>query len=108
VKVNRFGRAAILTPQQIKKLFESESGFTNPRDKALFGVCLYTAARINEACTLLKKDVVGVNGIRNILVIRSHNTKGGKKIKIYFQDSMVETLYVKVLLIKFCELLALI
>ena len=74
MKVNKFGRAAILTPTQITLLFEE--GFTKPRDKALFGVCLYAAARINEACTLLRGDVIGIKGVRDVLVIRSHNTKG--------------------------------
>jgi integrase/recombinase XerD len=34
--------------------------------------------RINEACTLLRGDVIGVKGVRERLVIRSHNTKGGR------------------------------
>lgn len=74
MKVNKFGRAAILTPTQITLLFEE--GFTKPRDKALFGICLYGAARINEACTLLRGDVIGLKGVREVLVIRSYNTKG--------------------------------
>ncbi len=74
MKVNKFGRAAILTPAQITLLFNE--GFTKARDRALFGVCLYAAARINEACTLLRGDVIGVRGVRDILVIRSYNTKG--------------------------------
>ncbi len=74
MKVNKFGRAEILTPIQISKLFDE--GFVKPRDRALFGVCLYAAARINEACTLLRGDVIGVRGVREVLVIRSYNTKG--------------------------------
>ena len=74
MKVNKFGRAAILTPAQISLLFNE--GFTKARDRALFGVCLYAAARINEACTLLRGDVIGVKGVRDVLVIRSYNTKG--------------------------------
>ncbi len=76
MKVNRFGRAEILTPTQITRLFTE--GLTKPRDRALFGVCLYAATRINEACTLLTGDVIGIKGVRDKLVIRSHNTKGGK------------------------------
>ena len=74
MKVNKFGRAAILTPTQITLLFEE--GFTKPRDRALFGVCLYAAARIDEACTLLRGDIIGIRGVRSVLVIRSYNTKG--------------------------------
>ena len=76
MKTNRFGRAEILSADQISLLFTI--GFTRSRDRALFGVCLYAATRINEACTLLKGDVIGVNGVREKLVIRSHNTKGGR------------------------------
>jgi integrase/recombinase XerD len=76
MKVNRFGRAEILTPEQISLLFTE--GFTKPRDRALFGVCLYAATRINEACTLLRGDVIGIKGIRDKLVLRSYNTKGSR------------------------------
>ncbi len=74
MKVNRYGRAEVLTHNQITLLFTE--GFTKPRDRALFGVCLYGAARINEACTLLTGDVIGLKGVRERLVIRSYNTKG--------------------------------
>jgi integrase/recombinase XerD len=74
MKVNRFGKAEILTQEQIILLLTQ--GLIKPRDKALFGVCLYAAARINEACTLLTGDVIGLKGVRPKLVIRSHNTKG--------------------------------
>ena len=67
MKVNRYGRAAILTPTQISLLFTE--GFVKPRDKALFGVCLYSYAHINQACTLLGDDVIGIKGIRSVLVI---------------------------------------
>jgi integrase/recombinase XerD len=76
MKMNRFGRAEILSGEQIARLFSE--GFVKPRDRALFGLCLYTAMRINEACTLLRGDAIGVRGVRNRLVIRSHHTKGGR------------------------------
>ncbi len=79
MKVNRFGRAEILTPTQITLLFNE--GFTKPRDRALFGICLYAAARINEACTLLRGDVIGIKGVRDILVIRNYNTKGKQETR---------------------------
>ena len=79
MKVNRFGRAKILTPDEINLLFNE--GFTNPRDRALFGVCLYAAARINEACTLLRGDVIGFKGVRSVLVIRNYNTKGKQETR---------------------------
>ena len=76
MKVNRFSQAEILQPEEISLLFSE--GFVNVRDRALFGICLYAGARINEACTLLKGDVISTRGVRPKLVIRSHNTKGGK------------------------------
>ena len=99
MKMNRFGRAEILTGDQINLLFTQ--GFIKPRDRALFGVCLYAAARINEAVTLLTGDVVGVKGVRDRLVIRSHNTKGGREtreidvhpcLKGYLEDYLHEGL----------------
>jgi integrase/recombinase XerD len=74
VKINRFGQAEILRPEDIALLFSE--GFANERDRALFGICLYAGARINEACTLLKGDVISPRGVRPKLIIRSHNTKG--------------------------------
>jgi hypothetical protein len=43
--------------EQLRVLFNV--GLTNPRDRALFRVCLYNACRINVACTLLLADVAG-------------------------------------------------
>ncbi|MGK7877317.1 MAG: tyrosine-type recombinase/integrase [Xenococcaceae cyanobacterium] len=77
MKVSSYGQAEILTPEQISSLFTY--GFVKPRDRSLFGVCLYTAARISEACTLLRGDVIGVKGIRDKLVIRRIHTKGKRK-----------------------------
>jgi integrase/recombinase XerD len=76
MKINRFGKAEILTPQEITLLFSE--GFVKPRDRAIFGVCLYAAARINESCTLQRGDVIGTRGIRPKLIIRAYNTKGGQ------------------------------
>lgn len=74
MKVNRYGKAETLTSEQISLLFTQ--AFVKPRDRALFGICLYAACRINEACTLLRGDVIGIKGVRSKLVIRSYNTKG--------------------------------
>jgi integrase/recombinase XerD len=75
MKINRHGRAKILTQQEIQLVFAQ--GFDSERDKTLFGVCLFTAARIREACTLLTKDIYTPNGqVRPRLIIRKSNTKG--------------------------------
>jgi integrase/recombinase XerD len=69
MKIDRHGRAKILTPEEIQLLFNS--GLQNSRDRALFGICLYTACRITEACTLRRKDVFDQNRrVRSELIIR--------------------------------------
>ena len=77
MKVNRHGRAKILTAEEIQLLFSD--GFTlNPlRDRTLFAVCLYTACRISECVTLRTADVYDDRGrVRPVLIIRKSNTKG--------------------------------
>lgn len=75
MKTNRFGQAKILTQIEIDSLFNE--GFTTARDRALFGVCLWTTARINEACTLVTSDVFATSGqLLSELTIRWYNTKG--------------------------------
>ena len=68
MKSDRYGQSERLSPEQLKLLFNE--GLLLPRDRALFGVCLYTACRINEACTLLTADVMGIKGIRDKILIR--------------------------------------
>lgn len=77
MKIDRCGRAKILTQAEIQLLFSR--GFTRnpPRDRALFGICLYTACRINEAVTLRVIDVFSRQGeVRTHLNLRKENTKG--------------------------------
>ena len=75
MKINRHGKAKVLTQQEIQLLFNE--GFQSDRDRALFGVCLYTACRINEACTLNTLDVYNKKKyVRNEIIFRRHNTKG--------------------------------
>jgi integrase/recombinase XerD len=75
MKINRHGRAKILTSSEIQQLFNE--GFQSDRDRALFGVCLYTACRINEACTLNTLDVYDKKmRVRDEIIFRRHNTKG--------------------------------
>ncbi|MEG3923139.1 hypothetical protein [Microcoleus sp. POL10_C6] len=46
-------------------------------DRALFSVCLYTAARIAEACTLRIADAYTPEGeVRSDIIFRKANTKG--------------------------------
>ncbi len=75
MKIDRHGRAKIITQQEIQLLFSQ--GLTIDRDRALFGICLYTACRIAEACTLRRKDVFDEKRrVRPELIIRKGNTKG--------------------------------
>lgn len=77
MKVDRHGRAKVLTPQEIQLLFNQ--GFTlNPiRDRTLFAVCLYTACRISECVTLHIQDVFdSKRRVRPDLIIRKGCTKG--------------------------------
>lgn len=75
MKINRHGRAKVLTQQEIQLIFSH--GLDNNRDRTLFGVCLFSACRIREACTLLTEDIYTSLGlVRPHLIIRKANTKG--------------------------------
>ena len=75
MKVDGHGQAKILNQEEIQLLFTQ--GLTNPRDRALFGICLYSACRIREACTLRISDVYQKKGqVRTDLTLRKGNTKG--------------------------------
>ena len=75
MKINRHGRAKVLTQSEIQLIFSD--GLDNGRDRTIFGVCLFSAARIREACTLLTQDIYTAKGIvRPRLIIRKSNTKG--------------------------------
>jgi integrase/recombinase XerD len=75
MKVDRHGKAKILTQQEIQLLFRE--GFQNNPDRCLFGICLFSACRVNEACTLKVMDAYDTAGrVRPKLIIRKQNTKG--------------------------------
>ncbi len=75
MKINRHGRAKVLTQSEIQLIFSD--GLDNDRDRALFGVCLFSACRIRECCTLLTTDIYTPKGnVRPRLIIRKSNTKG--------------------------------
>jgi integrase/recombinase XerD len=75
MKRERHGRAKILTPDEIQLLFNE--GLDTLRDRALFGFCLYTACRINEAVTQLKSDAYDpTRAVRPDMTIRKGNSKG--------------------------------
>jgi len=75
MKIERHGQAKILTQQEIGLLFNK--GLLSCRDRTLFGVCLYTACRIAEACSLMVKDIYTNSGaVRSTVNFRKANTKG--------------------------------
>lgn len=75
MKIDRNGQARILTPQELRLLFTE--GFVSPRDRALFGICLFTGCRISEALGLQTTDVKG-----ETLTFRKSTTKGKLKTRI--------------------------
>lgn len=74
LKRDRHGKGKILSQQEIQLLFSQ--GLTNLRDRCLFAIMMFTACRVNEACTLLSEDVYDSQGrVRSHLTIRKKNTK---------------------------------
>jgi integrase/recombinase XerD len=80
------GKAAVISNSDLDSLFNIETGFQSIRDRALFGICRYTACRINEACQLRSDDVFTSSGkVKNEITFRAETTKGeygGKTIKV--------------------------
>ena len=75
MKIDRHGRAKILSAEELQLLFSS--GLLLARDRALFGICLFTACRISEACSLRRADVFDAQRrVRSELIVRKGNTKG--------------------------------
>jgi len=75
MKINGNGQAKILSNNELTLLFSL--GFTNIRDKALFGICLYTACRVSEALVLVSTDFKG-----DTITFRRSNTKSKLKTRI--------------------------
>jgi integrase/recombinase XerD len=75
VKIDRHGKAKVLSTSEIQRLFTE--GLLTARDKTLCAVMLYTACRVRECVTLKIKDVYDLKGrVRTELMIRKSNTKG--------------------------------
>jgi integrase len=60
MKIERHAQAKILTQAEIELLFNKD--LLSCRSRTLFGVCLYTACRIAEACSLMVKDIYTNSG----------------------------------------------
>jgi integrase/recombinase XerD len=75
MKVAGNGQGKILTPEELKLLFAN--GFTRERDRALFGICLFTGCRVSEALALQTSDIKG-----GTLTFRKSTTKGKLKTRV--------------------------
>jgi integrase/recombinase XerD len=65
----------ILTSAELKLLFAE--GFVRERDRALFGICLFTGCRVSEALALQTTDIKG-----GTLTFRKSTTKGKLKTRV--------------------------
>ncbi|MEM7591765.1 MAG: site-specific integrase [Cyanobacteria bacterium P01_A01_bin.83] len=75
MKVNGNGQAKVLNSEELKSLFER--GFVNARDKALFGICLFSGCRISEALALKTTDIKC-----QTITFRKATTKGRLRTRI--------------------------
>lgn len=75
---------ASLLPKAIASLslLSYVEGLPTDRDRALFGICLYTTARVNEACLLHTADVYRTDGrVRDRITFRRATTKGKQETR---------------------------
>ncbi len=75
MKVAGNGQGKILTPEELRLLFTE--GFVRERDRALFGICLFTGCRVSEALALQTSDIKG-----GTLTFRKSTTKGKLKTRV--------------------------
>jgi integrase/recombinase XerD len=75
MKVAGNGQGKILTADELRLLFTD--GLRTPRDRALFGICLFTGCRVSEALALQTTDIRG-----ETLTFRKSTTKGKLKTRV--------------------------
>ena len=75
MKVNGNGQGKILTTDELRSLFSE--GLITSRDRALFGICLFTGCRVSEALALQTSDIKG-----ETLTFRKSTTKGKLKTRV--------------------------
>ena len=75
MKVEGNGQGKILTAEELRLLFTD--GFTTSRDRALFGICLYTGCRVSEALALQTSDMKS-----GTITFSSSTTKGKLKTRV--------------------------
>lgn len=86
MKVSGNGQGKILTPDELRLLFTD--GLTTPRDRALFGICLFTGCRVSEALALQTTDIKV-----QTITFRKSTTKGKLKTRVLdIQTGLAELL----------------
>ena len=75
MKVAGNGQGKILDSDELRLLFTE--GFVSSRDRALFGICLFTGCRVSEALALQTTDIRG-----GALTFRKSTTKGKLKTRV--------------------------
>ena len=75
MKINGNGRGKVLTSTELRLLFSE--GLQIPRDRALFGICLFTGCRVSEALALKNSDICG-----GAITFRKSTTKGKLKTRV--------------------------
>jgi integrase/recombinase XerD len=75
MKVAGNGQGKILTPDELRRLFTD--GLLTERDRALFGICLFTGCRVSEALALQTTDIKS-----ETLTFRKSTTKGKLKTRV--------------------------
>lgn len=65
----------VFSAEELRRLFTL--GFLNPRDRALFGICLYTNCRVREALALQTTDIESGS-----ITFRQSITKGQQQTRI--------------------------
>lgn len=87
MKTDGNGKAKILSPTELKKLFEE--GLVKPRDRALFAICLFTGCRISEALALKINDIKG-----KAITFRKSTTKGKLKTRTVYMSPELEEILI--------------
>lgn len=75
MKINGNGQGKVLSAKELQLLFTQ--GLRSPRDRALFGVCLFTGCRVSEALALQTTDIRS-----GTLTFRKSTTKGKLKTRV--------------------------
>ena len=75
MKVSGNGQGKILTAEELRLLFTD--GLNTPRDRALFGICLFTGCRVSEALALQTTDIKS-----GTITFRKSTTKGKLKTRV--------------------------